>query len=107
MIIKLTKKQEIGTYIFWAGWEFKVSIVGFGTVPSKGGNETTPVKNSPQLKFEDGTILTIPLDHFDIIEGKDELEKAFEEAISKDAVDDAVISANNEETLGSLQDLER
>ncbi|MCK9433703.1 MAG: hypothetical protein M0R32_02505 [Candidatus Cloacimonetes bacterium] len=98
------------TEAFKVGEEFDVDVVDFATTadPNPGGNGFIPNRNWPQLEFGDGSISTgIPLECFEIIEGQEEFDKAFEDAISEDAVDDAVIDANEEEKSGEFQDLER
>ena len=98
------------TETFEVGEVHEVDVVDFGlrADPKLGGNGFVPDKNWPQLEFGDGSVSTgIPLEIFEIIEGQDEFDKAFEDAISEDAVDDAIIDAKKEEGTGELQDLER
>ncbi len=98
------------TESFAVGEVHEVDVVDFATTadPKPGGNGFVPNKNWPQLEFGDGTVSTgIPLEVFEIIEGQDEFDKAFADALSEDAVDDAVIDANAEEKAGEFQDLER
>ena len=98
------------TGVFNIGEVHEVDVVDFATTadPNPGGNGFVPNKNWPQLEFGDGSVSTgIPLECFEIIEGQDEFDKAFQDAISEDAVDDAVIDAKKEKDSGELQDLER
>ena len=98
------------TEVFNIGEVHEVDVVDFATTadPNPGGNGFVPNRNWPQLEFGDGSVSTgIPLECFEIIEGQDEFDKAFQDAISEDAVDDAVIDAKKEKDSGELQDLER
>ena len=95
---------------FAVGEIHDVDVVDFAMTadPNPGGNGFVPNKNWPQLEFGDGTVTTgVPLECFEILEGQDEFDKAFQDALSEDAVEDAVIAANAEENAGELQDLER
>ena len=97
------------TETFEVGEVHEVDIVDFGTTadPNPGGNGFIPNKNWPQLEFGDGSVSTgIPLEVFEIIEGQDEFDAAWKEALMEDAVDDAVVNAKNDEQAGELQDLE-
>ena len=98
------------TEVFNIGEVHEVDVIDFATTadPNPGGNGFVPNKNWPQLEFGDGSVSTgIPLECFEIIEGQDEFDRAFQDAISEDAVDDAVIDAKKEKDSGELQDLER
>lgn len=98
------------TEVFNVGDVHKVDVIDFATTadPNPGGNGFVPNRNWPQLEFGDGSISTgIPLECFEILEGQDEFDAAFKDALSEDAVDDAVVDAKVEEDSGELQDLER
>lgn len=95
---------------FEVGEVHDVDVVDFGTTidTKPGGNGYVPNKNWPQLEFGDGTVTTgVHLEVFEILEGQEEFDKAFADALSEDAVDDAVIDAKEEEKSGDFQDLER
>lgn len=93
-----------------AGEEVEVDVVDFGMTadPMPGGNGFMPNKNWPQFQLADGSVTTgIHLDDIRILEGQEEFDQAFQEALSTDKVEDAIIDAQAEEDQGSLQNLDR
>ena len=93
---------------FEVGEEHYVDVASFATTFSKGGNGTSPNKDWPLFEFENGNVSSaISTELFEIIEGQDEFDQEFADALSEDAVDDAIVDAKAEEEYGISQDLER
>ena len=61
-----------------------VEVVDFATTFSKGSNGTSPNKDWPQFEFENGNISSaIATELFEILEGQDEFDQAFAEALEE------------------------